>query len=242
VTFDPFGDFEIQRYLRNFAKEKNVAIVKRLEHTSFLTGIDAAFATLASRPELDYEDVLQTHKRLFDAVYPWAGQDRLQTAPHLTVRKGSVIFANPADIRRAVEHALHLGHSKEVMIARSGEVMGYLAFGHPFLDGNGRTIMTVHSVMAQRADFSINWSATSKVAYLDALTRELAHPGRAILDNYLKPFIGKAVAYERLATQITSAPGIDGSVNAAENEVVGESTESTVKAEYEEMLRQREQR
>jgi len=241
VTFDPFGDFEIQRYLRNFAKEKNVAIVKRLEHTSFLTGIDAAFATLASRPELDYEDVLQTHKRLFDAVYPWAGQDRLQTAPHLTVRKGSVIFANPADIRRAVEHALHLGHSKEVMIARSGEVMGYLAFGHPFLDGNGRTIMTVHSIMAQRAGFSVDWSATSKTAYLNALTNELERPGQGILDKYLKPFIGSAVAYDKLATQIASAPGLDSNLEVQVNEVLGNSNEPAVRAQYEEMLHKRAQ-
>ena len=26
------------------------------------------------------------------------------------------------------------------MKARSGEIMGYLAYGHPFLDGTGRTI------------------------------------------------------------------------------------------------------
>jgi Fic family protein len=31
--------------------------------------------------------------------------------------------------------------------------MGYLAHGHPFLDGNGRTIMVLHCVLAQRAGF-----------------------------------------------------------------------------------------
>jgi hypothetical protein len=46
------------------------------------------------------------------------------------------------------------------MKARSGEIMGYLAYGHPFLDGNGRTIMTAHSALAQRAGFSIDWTAT----------------------------------------------------------------------------------
>jgi cell filamentation protein len=56
------------------------------------------------------------------------------------------------------------------MKAKPGEIIGYLAYGHPFLDGNGRTIMTVHSVLAQRAGFSIDWSATKKDAYLDALT------------------------------------------------------------------------
>lgn len=31
MTFDPFGDFETQGYLRNLAKEKDPDIVRRLE-------------------------------------------------------------------------------------------------------------------------------------------------------------------------------------------------------------------
>ncbi len=42
MTFDPFGDFETRGYLRNFEKESDLAIVKRLEHVSFLTAIDDA--------------------------------------------------------------------------------------------------------------------------------------------------------------------------------------------------------
>jgi len=236
VTFDPFGDFETRGYLRNFEKESDLAIVKRLEHVSFLTAIDDAFAALTKREVLNYEDVLQTHKTLFDAVYPWAGQDRTRTAPLLTISKGPVIFANPPDIRRAVEFGLGLGQDKKTMIARPGEVMGYLAFGHPFLDGNGRTIMIVHAIMAQRAGFSVDWSATNKTDYLNALTGELEHPGKDILDNYLKPFVSNAIAYDKVATQVTGAPGLDGS---EANEVLGDSAEPAVKAQYEEMLRKR---
>jgi cell filamentation protein len=241
VTFDPFGDFETQGYLNNFEKEKDLAIVKRLEHASFLTGIDGAFAALTKRERLDYGDVLQTHKVLFDAVYPWAGQDRTQTAPLLTIKKGPIVFANPPDIRRAVEFGLGLGQNEETMIARAGEVMGYLAFGHPFLDGNGRTIMTVHSIMAQRAGFSIDWSATDKIDYLNALTNELERPGKGILDDYLKPFVGSAVAYDNLVAQVASAPGLDGSAELQANEVLGNSNEPAVKAQYEEMLHKRTQ-
>jgi cell filamentation protein len=70
VTFDPFGDFETRGYLRNLADEKDLEIVRRLEHTSFITGIDAAFEHLAPIKR----------KILFEAVYPWA-RDRLETAP-----------------------------------------------------------------------------------------------------------------------------------------------------------------
>lgn len=47
MTFDPFGDFATEGYLRNFEKEKDLAIIKRAENTSFTTGLDETFAMLA---------------------------------------------------------------------------------------------------------------------------------------------------------------------------------------------------
>lgn len=88
MTFDPFGDFATEGYLRNFEKEKDLAIVKRAENASFTTGLDEAFASLAEVKALAYADVLKTHGILFGAIYPWAGQDRTQTAPRLTIKKG----------------------------------------------------------------------------------------------------------------------------------------------------------
>jgi cell filamentation protein len=240
VTFDPFGDFATEGYLRNFEKEKDLAIVKRAENASFMTGLDEAFAYLAGSKSLTYDDVLKTHGILFGAVYPWAGQDRTQTAPKLTIKKGSVIFANAAEIAAAVEFALRKGQDKDYMKARPGEIMGYLAYGHPFLDGNGRTIMTVHSVLAQRAGFSIDWSATKKDAYLDALTGEIENPPTGHLDAYLKPFMRDPISHEHLATAIVEAPGLDGSAQDAElNEVLGNTDEPIVKAQYEAMLTKR---
>ncbi len=240
MTFDPFGDFATEGYLRNFEREKDLAIVKRAENASFMTGLDEAFASLAQTKTLAYDDVLRTHGILFSAVYPWAGQDRIQTAPKLTIKKGPVIFANAPEIRAAIEFALGKGQDKDYMKAKPGEIMGYLAYGHPFLDGNGRTIMTVHSVLAQRAGFSIDWSATKKDAYLDALTREIENPPKGHLDTYLKPFVREPIAYDRLATAIVQAPGLDGSVqDAALNQVLGRTDEPAVKAQYEGMLRKR---
>jgi cell filamentation protein len=240
VTFDPFGDFATEGYLRNFEKEKDLAIVKRAENASFMTGLDEAFAILAKVKTFSYDDVLTTHGILFGAIYPWAGQDRTQNAPKLTIRKGSVIFANAAEIRAAVQFALLKGQDKASMKANPGEIMGYLAYGHPFLDGNGRTIMTVHSVLAQRAGFSIDWSATKKDAYLGALTKEIENPPKGHLDAYLKPFMRDPIAYEQLATAMVQAPGLDGSVqDAALDEVLGNTDEPAVKAQYEAMLTKR---
>jgi cell filamentation protein len=240
VTFDPFGDFATEGYLRNFEKEKDLAIVKRAENASFTTGLDEAFASLARARTLSYDDVLKTHGILFGAVYPWAGQDRSQTAPKLTIKKGPVIFANAPEIRAAVEFALRKGQDKDYVKARPGEIMGYLAYGHPFLDGNGRTIMTVHSVLAQRAGFSIDWSATKKDAYLDALTKEIESPPKGHLDAYLKPFMRDPIAHEQLATAIAQAPGLDGSVqDAALIQVLGNTDDPAVRARCEAMLMKR---
>jgi cell filamentation protein len=229
VTFDPFGDFETRGYLRNIAEEKDPDIVRRLEHASFTTGIDAALVRLAKIKQLSYADVLETHRILFEAVYPWAGQDRLTTAPDLAISKGNVLFARPEDIQRAVEYALTHGQDKKYMTQKPGEIMGYLAYAHPFLDGNGRAIMVVYAVLAQRAGFSIDWPATEKADYLSALTKELDDPGKGHLDTYLKPF--KAATDDRLAEEIAQAPGLGGTDE--QNEILGSTGDPALKARYE---------
>ncbi|TWC00654.1 cell filamentation protein [Bradyrhizobium macuxiense] len=229
MTFDPFGDFDARGYLRNLAQEKDPAIVRRLEHASFTTGIDDAFAALQKKKALTYADVLTTHKTLFEAMYPWAGQDRLQTAPDIAVSRGGVLFAHPNSIQNAIEYALKLGNDSKTMREKPGEVMGYLAYGHPFLDGNGRTIMVVHSTLAQRAGFSIDWAATDKTAYLQALTKELDDPGQGILDNYLEPYARPAVS--DLKEHIVAAKGLDGG-RGETDAIRGSNDDPAIQAEY----------
>jgi cell filamentation protein len=175
--------------------------------------------------------LLETHRILFEAVYPWAGRDRLRTAPDLAISKGSVLFARPQDIERAVDYALTRGQDKKYMATKPGEIMGYLAYAHPFLDGNGRAIMVLHAILAQRAGISIDWAATGKAEYLAALTKELDEPDKGHLDAYLKPFIQEALTDDRLAQEIAQAPGLDGSDE--ENEVIGKINDPDLKARYE---------
>ena len=47
MTFDPFGDFDSRGYLRNLEQEKDLDIVRRLEHVSFTTGLDDALKQLS---------------------------------------------------------------------------------------------------------------------------------------------------------------------------------------------------
>lgn len=152
MTFDPFGDFESRGYLRNNEGVKDPAEVKRLEHEIFRDHVGGAVAALRTDKALGYEDVLETHRRLFQTMYPWAGQDRTENAPDIAIVKGgrSDLFAYPDEIRRAAAHALTRGQKVEIMRERPGEVMGLLAYAHPFLEGNGRTIMVLHGEMCRR--------------------------------------------------------------------------------------------
>jgi cell filamentation protein len=238
VTFDPFGDFATRGYLRNLAKAKDPNIVRRLQHNSFMTGLDEALTKLAEQKRLSYGDVLGTHKILFEAVFPWAGEDRLANAPHLAVSKGPVLFAYPQDIRRSIDYALEHGQDKAFMASKPGEVMGYLAYGHPFLEGNGRTIMVVHSVLADRAGLSIDWATTGKDEYLAALTREIDSPGKGALDAYLKPFIRKPAAKAAIAANVAGAPGLDGNTD---NVVLGDIRDPELRTRYETQEMKRKQ-
>lgn len=185
--FDPFNDFETAGYLRNNFKEKDLLKIKKIEHDAFSENLPDALRYLSSKKIITYNDFLKIHEILFSDFYPWAGQDRLTTSPNIAISKSDTTFANPQDIKMAINEGLRLGQMK--MSKSPGVVMGMFAFGHPFLDGNGRTMLLVHMELCQRAGFSISWANTNKKDYLDSLSKEIDTPDMRILDDYLLNFI-----------------------------------------------------
>lgn len=190
TVLDPFGDYQTQGYLRNFYKEKDLTIVGHLETAAFEDQVLEAIRFLRRLPVIDYEHITETHKKLFDSVYPWAGQDRSENAPHIAIVKAGykTLFAHPADVRRAAEHALQLAKDMTRFREHPGEVFGYLAHAHPFLEGNGRTILTIYAELCRRAGFRIEWELIEKEAFLRALTDDLLKPGSSV-DSLLLPFL-----------------------------------------------------
>lgn len=79
------------------------------------------------------------------------------------------------------------------MRAEPGEVLGLLSHGHPTLEGNGRTLMTVHAELCRRAGVRIAWEGVAKSDYMAALTGELERPGK-VLDAFLAPHIQRSAA------------------------------------------------
>jgi cell filamentation protein len=211
MAFDPFGDRETRGYLRNRLATDDSALITRLETHAFAANVLPALDALATSRLLGYDQVLDTHRRLFSSVYPWAGQDRATLAPDIAIGKGGMpdLFAHPADVRRAAEYGLAMGLDSGKMRANPGEVFGVLAYAHPFLEGNGRTIMTVHADLARRAGFHIEWARIGKTEFLTALTAELRAPGTA-LDALVVPHIRPGpLPAERTATSLASNPGLN---------------------------------
>ncbi len=105
-------------------------------------------------------------------------------------------------------------------------------------DGNGRTIMVVHCILAHRAGISIDWTSSDKIEYLSALSEELKDPDKGHLDAYLKPFVGSALEERALPGNVSGAPGLDGE---GEDRILGKTDDAKLRAEYEaEKLKRKE--
>jgi cell filamentation protein len=211
MAFDPFGDRDTRGYLRNYLATNDQTLLNRLENHAFKRNVEKALAALAGSRTLGYDEMLDTHRRLFISVYPWAGQDRAALAPDIAIAKGgaSDLFAHPADVRRAAEYGLAMGLDTRKMAANPGEVFGAFAYAHPFLDGNGRTIMAVHADLARRAGFHIDWEPIGKTEFLAALTAELRAPGTR-LDALMLPHLRPGpLPTERAAASLACNPDLN---------------------------------
>ena len=213
----PFGDFESAGYLRNIEQLKDPEEVKLQEHLFFEANLEQALDYLRRiRGSIGYEHFLKVHRILFVEFYPWAGQDRRALGVGRLVSKGSeqLQFEASELCQQAVEWGLSMGNDHRTMLNSPGKVMGAFAWGHPFLDGNGRTMLLVHAELCHRTNISINLSATHKHDYLQALAQELQSPQSGHLDAYLRPFVTTAEPNSTLLEHLLALPGLDGRENS----------------------------
>lgn len=209
-VFDPFNDFEENGYLQNKFKEKDPEVIRELEHTMFRAGLEDALQYLSLREYIEYQDFLEVHRILFSEIYPWAGKDRNELVPDKAISKAGVKFGHPKEIQLSIDYGLRLGHDKAYLQKHPGEIMGLFAYGHPFLDGNGRTMLLIHTELCHRAGFCIEWENTSKSDYLKALSDEIENPNQRALDKYLSKFVGITRSRESWGGSINSIKGLDG--------------------------------
>ncbi len=238
--FDPFNDFESRGYLRNVEGLKDLDEVKRLEHFFFESNLEEALALLrAERVPLTYRHFQQVHRILFHEFYPWAGKDRHELRVGRLVGKGDGLQFEVSELcRQAVAWGLRLGNDRARMRARPGEVMGAFVWGHPFLDGNGRTMLLVHTELCHRAGFAIDWLASRKNDYLAALSHELKYPQDRRLDQYFEPLCRPCHPRARWVDQFKALPGLDG-VDQADANIVYRNDDEDALARYAELKRSR---
>lgn len=191
--FDPFNNYEDVGYLNNVFHIKNMEIIKTLEHATFLINLPNALNYLSPIKRQDYncQIISNVHKILFNDFYPWAGQFHNDLFPDLIISKGHITFAFPDCLKNILNYTFNTYFKQSDAYIRKniGDIISSLCYAHPFLDGNGRTILTILHVICQNAGFHINWSKSKKDDYLDVLTEDLEHPNNEILNKYLSTLI-----------------------------------------------------
>jgi cell filamentation protein len=187
--FDPFGDYQIKGYLRNTQAEMDRSIMRKWEHAVYVSNIVSVVGYVRNDKPVTYKTLLNTHRQIFGTVYPWAGCDRSNI--NITICKGGYqkLFAHPRSVQRAAEYAISRACVPSDLGNYPGEIFGFFAHAHPFLDGNGRTILTVYSELCRRAGFLIDWPQIPKSNFLEALTKELMEPSVGHLDSLLRSYM-----------------------------------------------------
>ena len=139
ILLDPFGDHESAGYLRNVYGVKDLELIGHLETAVFQQEVLRTVRFLRRVQTLQYKHLLETHRQFFHSLYPWAGEDRSITAPHLAIVKAGykTLFCHPAECRRAGDYALQLGRDVKFIREHPGEVFGHFAHAHHFLKATG---------------------------------------------------------------------------------------------------------
>lgn len=119
----------------------------------------------------DLAHLQQIHFRLFQDIYPWAGQCR-----QVDIAKGTTYFLrhdliipNARDIFAdlAAERGLQ-GLGLETFCDRAAVYLARINFLHPFREGNGRAQREFIGQLAREAGFDVSWAGMSPDAMVQA--------------------------------------------------------------------------
>jgi cell filamentation protein len=134
------------------------------EFTYSRTNMGRALEMLKLEQEITLDSWMKCHEILFSEIYPWAGQLR-----HVDAQRGLVAFNFVSEIEESTNEVLTRAVTPSFFRNNLGQVYSKLAFNHPFLDGNGRSLNAVFTELARRDDVGIAWDRVDKPTYLSAL-------------------------------------------------------------------------
>jgi len=119
----------------------------------------------------DLDRLQRTHRRIFEGVYPWAGELRQNTGMMKKERwEGhAVVYADSAFIQPAIEKLFQSlqsekflrGLSPHEFSLRAAYYYGEIDAVHPFREGNSRTLRQFFVDLGIAAGYRIDWTSAS---------------------------------------------------------------------------------
>ncbi|EAC1578999.1 cell filamentation protein Fic [Campylobacter coli] len=153
----------------------------------------------------DYQHLKDIHKALFEDVYTWAGQDRIQMGlkekfakyapngaiinfvPGKELDKYSKIIFDELAKNNYLKNSKDLNHFAKNLAKFMGEINAL----HPFREGNGRTQRIFLNELAKNAGYKLDLNLISKHKMIHACVEaSQLKPGRleALIKDNLKNF------------------------------------------------------
>ncbi|EAI7584198.1 cell filamentation protein Fic [Campylobacter coli] len=153
----------------------------------------------------DYQHLKNIHKALFEDVYTWAGQDRMQMGlkekfakyapngaiinfvPGKELDKYSKIIFDELAKNNYLKNSKDLNHFAKNLAKFMGEINAL----HPFREGNGRTQRIFLNELAKNAGYKLDLNLISKHKMIHACVEaSQLKPGRleALIKDNLKNF------------------------------------------------------
>ncbi|MCJ8233187.1 Fic family protein [Aeromonas veronii] len=143
---------------------------------------------------------LKCHKYLFNGIYDWAGKYRVD---EVVVTNRNFPTENPDSVPQkmaefcnsfARKYLAHVGSDQNKMIDALVFAHKELAWIHPFMDGNGRTMRLYLEIVARTRGFKISWQkalSTKKRKKFYHYAVRKAISGRT---SFLKKIISQAIS------------------------------------------------
>lgn len=161
----------------------------------------------------DFKRLLETHRRLFQDVYDWAGQIRT-----VDISKGSSSFHHAKLIPLAAGQTFEWLHQTHLLnpdvedtefVRDLSDLMEKLNFIHPFREGNGRALRAFVDQVAEQSGRTLSWRNTSPEdqlrAAVNAFRQASGEPFRSVIEQALRPPIDGLSPLDR-EVYLTSTP------------------------------------
>jgi fido (protein-threonine AMPylation protein) len=174
----------------------------------------------------------ETHRRIFEHVYPWAGQYRVNTGVMSKSRpQGYVVtYGDSRYVARELEKVFQAlaaenslrGLPLAAVVERSAHYYGEIDARHPFREGNSRALRQFFTDLLRQAEVRLEWSRISETP--GSRERLMFARDQAVIQgdaSHLARLIGEASSRFPLEQELNRQPEISRGSAARDGQYVG---------------------